>query len=269
MKNKDINSDRKVIQCIQHENQNVNIKDTILAIKDAGFDGVFVQWYNDNTWEFSQQEQVDFCYELGLEIEFAHLGYWQIEDIWKIGDKGDQVVEGYFRDLDAIKKNNIPMVVMHLTNLYDAPPASEIGIKRFQAIADYAQKLGIKIAFENTKVITLFDSVLDNIKNKNVGICFDSGHYHCNFKDQFNWDKYKDRIFTLHLHDNDGNSDLHLLPYDGNLDWNELFKNLNNANYNGNIVLESCYSYQYLKQSLKEFYKDSLKTAKKIYEDLK
>ena len=75
---------------------------------------------------------------------------------------------------------------------------------------------------------------------------------------------FKNKIFTIHLHDNDKSDDLHLLPFEGTIDWNELTNNLKNANYNGPITLESCYRYGYLNMSIEEFYKLSLKKAKQI-----
>ena len=57
----------KYIQCVQNDNKNVTPQDTIYAIKNAGFNGAFLQWYNKD-WEFSQQEQLNLCRKLGLEI---------------------------------------------------------------------------------------------------------------------------------------------------------------------------------------------------------
>ena len=254
----------KFYQCVQNGNNEVTPKQTIKAIKDAGFDGVFIQWY-DMDLEFSQQEQLDYCRELGLDILFAHLGYSSINDIWVEGENGDNLVKRYIHNLDECKANNISMVVMHLTTKSVAPEPSEIGIKRFKSIANYAEKLGIKIALENTKIFGYLEYFFDRIKNENVGICFDTGHYHCHFKDKFSWDKFKDKIFAVHLHDNDQSGDLHLLPFDGTLNWQKTINNLNEANFSGPVTLESCYRYQYLNMSLLDFYKLSLERAKEIY----
>ena len=123
----------KFYQCVQEANENNNPKETILAIKKAGFDGAFIQWYNKN-WEFSQQQQIDFCRELGLDIAFVHLGYKGINKIWEDGEEGDIIVENYLKDLDACKNNNIDMVVMHLTSKSVAPPPSLVGIERIKKI---------------------------------------------------------------------------------------------------------------------------------------
>lgn len=66
---------------------------------------------------------------------------------------------------------------------------------------------------------------------------------------------FKDRIFAVHLHDNDKSDNLHLLPFDGTIDWKYVISKLKECNYNGPITMELCYRYDYLKIPLDEFYK--------------
>ena len=155
---------RKYIQCVHNNNKEVTPKETIYAIKNAGFDGVFLQWFN-KSWEFSQQEQLELCRELGLEIPFVHLGYKGINDLWDEGMQGDELIDGYLNDLDVCKNNGVDMVVMHLTSKTDAPKPNEIGLNRLKKIIDYAEKLNIKIAFENTKIVGYLEYVFENIKD--------------------------------------------------------------------------------------------------------
>ena len=42
---------------------------------------------------------------------------------------------------------------------------------------------------------------------------------------------FENKIFAVHLHDNDMSDDLHLLPFEGTIDWKELSTNLKKANY--------------------------------------
>lgn len=239
---------------VQNDNENVSVLETIKAIKNAGFKNVFVQWY-DKEWEYSQEEQVKMCKELGLNIIFAHLGYQNINSIWKEGELGDSLVERYKKDIKDCKKNGIPMVVMHLTSKTKAPMYGEIGLERIRKIVNYAKELNVKVAFENTKIKGYLEYVLGNIKDDNVGICFDAGHCHVHFNDEFNFEFFKDRIFAVHLHDNDKSDDLHLLPFDGTIDWKNVIKKLKESNYNGPITLELCYRYDYLNMTLDEFYR--------------
>ncbi len=48
------------------------------------------------------------------------------------------------------------MVVMHLTSHFEAPMYNEIGLERLKKIIKFAQELGMKVAFENTKIKRLF-----------------------------------------------------------------------------------------------------------------
>ncbi|MBR5206942.1 MAG: sugar phosphate isomerase/epimerase, partial [Erysipelotrichaceae bacterium] len=206
--------------------------DLINAIKEAGFKHVFIEWYNKD-WEISQQQQLDYVRKLGLNVIFAHLGYQKINNIWLEGEIGEGFVERYKNDLKLCRENGIDLVCMHLTSKSEAPEPNEIGLKRFQEIADYAQELGIKIAFENTKIKGYQEYILKNIKNDNVGICLDSGHLHAHFKDELNFDLFKDKIFCVHLHDNHGEKDEHLIPFEGTIDWNWLMDKLIECNYKG------------------------------------
>ena len=254
---------KKYIQCVQNNNKNVTPQETIYAIKKAGFDGVFLQWFNKD-WEFSQEEQLKLCRKLELDVEFVHLWYKGINNIWIEGEEGDVLVDAYLRDFDVCKSYNISMAVMHVTAGTKAPDVSLIGIKRFQKIVDYAETLGINIAFENTKISGYLEYIFSHIKNPNVGICFDSGHCHCHFDDKFSWDAFKDKIIAVHLHDNDKSDDMHLLPFDGTIDWKEFCNKLKEANYNGPITLESCYKNEYLNITVDEFYKLSLERARQL-----
>ncbi len=252
----------KYNQCIREDNQ-VSFQDNILAIKKAGFDGGFIEWCN-KPHDFPQEEQLKLCREIGLDVPFVHLGYNGINKIWQYGPEGEVVTNGYIRDLDILAQNGIDMAVMHLTAHSVAPPPSMIGIYRLRKLVKHAEELGIKIAFENTKIEGVLDYVLDNIPYANAGVCYDSGHDHCHFGDKFPWDKAKDRIFAVHLHDNRGLMDEHLLPFDGTIDWRRLAINLSDANYHGPITLESSYNGRYLDMDIVEFNRKGLDRAKRF-----
>lgn len=258
-------NNREIAVVVSNANQNVTVIDTINAIEKAGFKNVFIQWYNKE-WNPTQEVQLKYIREKGLNVIFAHLGYKNINDLWLENEVGDKLVEGYKNDIKICKENNIPMVVMHLTSKSEAPKYNETGLKRLKEIVDYAQKLNIKVAFENTKIKGYLDYVIENIDNENVGICFDSGHYHVHFNDDLDFPKFKDRIFAVHLHDNDQSDDLHLMPFEGTLDWEETIKNLKECNYDGPVTLELCHRNEYLDMSIEDFYRKGYEVGEKLKE---
>ena len=135
-------SSKKYIQCVHNNNKEVTPKETIYAIKKAGFDGVFLQWFNKD-WEFSQEKQLELCRELGLEIPFVHLGYKNINCLWDEGDDGDKLIDDYLKDFDICKANQVGMVVMHLTSKMDAKEPNETGLNRIKKLVKYAEKFDI------------------------------------------------------------------------------------------------------------------------------
>lgn len=254
---------REIAVAVSNANQGVHIFDTIDAIQKAGFQYVFIQWYN-REWNPTQEEQLAYIRRKGLHVIFAHLGYQNINDLWLDTEDGNHLVERYKNDIRICKENRIPMVIMHLTGKSDAPKYNEMGIKRLREIVEYAKSLDIKVAFENTKHKGYLEYVTENIKDENAGICFDAGHYHVYFDDDLDFTKWKDRIFAVHLHDNDKSGDLHLIPFDGTIDWQKIIAELKHCNYNGPITLELCYRYEYLKMNIDDFYKKGYETGQKL-----
>lgn len=252
---------------VSNANKNVTPFETIDTIEKVGFKNVFIQWYNRN-WNPTQEKQLDYIKSKGLNITFAHLGYDHLNDPWLANDYYRKLlVESYKHDLDCCAKNGINLVIMHAHGKMSDANFNQNGINCFQEIADYANKLNIKVAIENTRLNGYLEYLLDNIKNDNLGICFDAGHFHVHFKDEFNFDKFKNKIFAIHLHDNDMSADQHLLPFDGTLNWEMVLKNLKKCNYDGPITIESVYKTNYAnKISLEEFYKEAFNRGKKILE---
>ncbi|MBR0385883.1 MAG: sugar phosphate isomerase/epimerase [Erysipelotrichaceae bacterium] len=252
---------------ISYDNKNDSVYDTIDAIKKAGFRKVFLQWY-DKDWEVSQQQQCNYARQQGLEIIFAHLGYQSINDLWLEGETGDGFIERFCRDIDDCAANGIPMVMMHLCSKSVAPEPNEIGLERLRKIVAHAVEKNIKIAFENTKIPGYQEYVLSRIPE--AGNCYDAGHCHAHFNDEYDFAQFKDRFYCVHLHDNHGESDEHLLPGDGTIDWPKVMAELKHNGYAGPITLEIVYHGPYTDMTLDEFYQEGFRRGQwlqKLYEE--
>ena len=202
---------RDIAVVLSNDNKNTAPFETADAIKKAGFKNVFVQWYNKD-WHPTQLQQLDYVRSRGLKVIFAHLGYQNINALWEEGDDGDALTVRFLDDIYDCYAEDLNLLVMHLTSKSEAPAYGEIGLERIQKLADYAATLGVKLALENTKIPGYQEYVIQNISNKNLGICYDAGHCHAHFGDKFDFSIFKDRIFAVHLHDNDGTADQHLIP---------------------------------------------------------
>jgi sugar phosphate isomerase/epimerase len=82
--------------------------------------------------------------------------------------------------------------------------------------------------------------VYANVKSDRLKFCFDSGHQNCHLhsKDLDLLSMYGDKLISLHLHDNDGTQDQHMLPFEGNIKWETTMKKITSCGYIGATALE-------------------------------
>lgn len=108
--------------------------------------------------------------------------------------------------------------------------------------------VGVRIALENVRnSIWALDRVLDAIgddpEETNVGICVDVGHALLSSDAgdrpvRTYLERYHSALVHLHLHDNGGVDDDHLVPGEGVLEWSRLVETLSELEYVGSAALE-------------------------------
>ena len=69
-------------------------------------------------------------------------------------------------------------------------------------------------------------------------LCFDVGHAHVDSNVSAAFEMMRDRVVTTHIHDNHGEKDEHLLPYEGTIDWDAALALISGAPQPLPIVLE-------------------------------
>ena len=126
---------------------------------------------------------------------------------------------------------------MHLGNPGDkfTPVAFDYA---YAAVAQIRAFAGVRVMVEN---IPNEISTIDRIQEfkrvadiPDIGICYDTGHGHL----QRNTGGF-DVINTTHIHDNRGENDEHLWPFEGTLDWPALIEKLVTAHYHGPFIFET------------------------------
>ncbi len=152
------------------------------------------------------------------------------------------------REIDFAHQLSAKALVLHpvcfgLVEDDDRPDWPEI-----VRIAEYAAKFGVQLGMENTKdSIWMLDRILDEVgddpETTNLGICIDIGHANqsndagrepvCNYLE-----RYAGQLIHLHLHDNHGELDEHLVPGEGNVDWPRVLGVLEDIGFSGTAVLE-------------------------------
>ena len=129
----------------------------------------------------------------------------------------------------------------------DEDEVIEINRRFYSALAKVAGKLGITLCLENLPFpkfpLSPVEKVADlvrEINHKNLKMCFDTGHANI-FEGRIS-EKLRyagDLIKILHVHDNMGDSDSHLRPYEGTVDWADFAEGLFDIGFDGVINLET------------------------------
>ena len=115
-------------------------------------------------------------------------------------------------------------------------------------VADYAKGYGVTVCLENMPfpdfpISTVGHDLemLRRLGRDNLKICLDTGHAAIFFGSDVASAvrELGDRLEALHIHDNMGESDEHLIPGDGIIDWDGVTKALKEIGYKGVISLET------------------------------
>ena len=206
-------------------------------IKQAGFDGVSLWWGNDFGDE-DFRSNPDLARQSGLQVDSVHAPYKGTNNLWLDDHSGDAFLSSLMQVVEDCANCHIPTVVVHLSGGDNPPPFNQIGLDRMKRFVDKGEKHGVNLAFENLRKVEYLKYVLDNIDSQRAGFCYDSGHHSCFAPHADLLLQYGSRLMDLHLHDNDGVEDQHLLPFDGTIDWTKTMGQIAETGYAGAIAFE-------------------------------
>ena len=233
-------------------------KERFALYQSAGFNSVMIWWgYGEKE---TRKDRVDLAKEYNLKIENVHAEMENTNSIWESGAHGDRKIQEHIEAVKDCARYDIRRMVIHLTSEFSPPDISEIGLKRIELLIDCAIKHDVILAIENVRVDKHLKYVLDNYKDKHVAFCYDAGHANIWCKDTDWLSLYADRLAAVHLHDNHGKEDDHIIPPTGTIDWTCVMQKINNSPYDGCLALETEYKYTNIKE-LENFLRESYQSG--------
>ncbi len=212
--------------------------------KQMGFDGFFVG-QEAASFENEIAPLYEFAQKENLMIETIHSTIPGCYDIWVEGKAGDEYIRVLKTNIDHCAKFSIPILVVHIQVKEQGENIFARGLARLEQVVAYAKEEGVKIAFENINAPEFLFEVMEHFQDAHVGFCYDCGHEACHTPGMEFLPILGNRLFCVHLHDNDGEGDLHQLPFDGKLDFDRICRQLRACGYEGNITLELSYTGDY------------------------
>lgn len=237
-------------------NKKSNPIETIHLIKDIGFRNIMIWWGNYEGYGANIKYKIaETSLQIGLSIENAHAPYKISNMLWDLDychDKYNEAYKVYKACIEECSIFKIPTLVIHPTRTNNLPLINSSFLYRLQSLLEVAEEKEVVLAFENLKHLEYLNFIFNNIESPYVKFCFDSGHAHCYTSCKVVLELFGNRMITTHFHDNDGIKDLHQIIGDGNIDWINLIRIIDDINYQGSINFE-CNINKYPKMSDKDF----------------
>ena len=206
-------------------NYTAPMEDVLPLLRDVGFDAVSPVWQQDGSHE-AVLRTAQAC---GLILQSLHGPFRGITGMWE--QAAPAILPELLQSVDACAGYGIPVLVVHVWGGYHYSFREEtLCFDHFDVLVEYAQRKGIRIAFENLEGPEYLNVLMARYKDDHtVGFCWDCGHEFCYTPQSDMLAAYGDRLLMTHLNDNfgitradgqiQGTDDLHLLPYDGHLNW--------------------------------------------------
>lgn len=241
-------------------------EDAIEVIGQAGFDSIdldmsFWRIQTDrmaaDDWKQWVECQIQAAQKVNLPMTQGHAHFFSLDYCEQLSREEQEhrcmLIE---RDIEASAMCGIPWLVVHPQSYsnaiwYDAELSMEKNLELFKRLGEKASKYGVGLAIENMfihggvpacfaascdELIELVDRLGDD---KVFGICWDTGHANLNKVDQAGSVlKMGKRLKALHVNDNKGQWDDHILPYHGTICWEPFMKALGKSGYEGDFTYE-------------------------------
>ena len=230
-----------------HKDIPMSLCDQIRLYKSTGFESFFAYWEENMDVaalkKVADEEGMIFqSLHAPSGIGSRHLWYESEETAVHM-----QIFTDCLRDCAA---NNIPIMVLHSFYGFDLHEPTEFGLENYGKLVDEARRLGVTIAMENLEGEEYLAALLEHFKDDPaVGFCWDSGHEACyTHRDLLAEPHHGPKLVATHLNDNLGTrdcnneltglDDLHLLPFDGIIDWQDVARKLAKWNFNDILMFE-------------------------------
>ena len=207
-------------------------------------------WYSD------MAELERMCDRVRKAAEANDMRISQIHGPWPTDDttpeNREQIREWMRRAVYACARMGSRHMVLHPVMPYgwgkedDADFAERCTVELLTALIPECERDGVIVCLENMPMkahrisrIPMIARAVEQVNSPYVGICLDTGH--CNVFGDDLGEMVRacgKKLCVLHVHDNNGQSDQHLVPFFGTANWRSFTDALRETGYDGVMSME-------------------------------
>jgi sugar phosphate isomerase/epimerase len=197
-------------------------------------------WFRDHSLQLRSLHSPLFKdYEWGKSHSGAVVNLAEPERLRRL-----QSVEEVKRCLEVAEEIPFRYLVQHL-----GVPHEEFALEKFDAAYSsleslhlFAKQRGVTILLENIpNELSTPQRLLEFLqytRMSDLRLCFDTGHAHLNAGVPADFEPLRDLVVSTHIHDNRGQADEHLFPFQGSIAWDAAMRALTTATADIPLQLE-------------------------------
>lgn len=209
-----------------------------------------VQAYRNRSRNITAGEIRTVCADAGLTIDSLHGHFGDDLD----PSSEDETIRTYTVDFYAFEADFVRQLGGDMVVVHPSPgriPEGDLE-KRYaqlrkscEELAETATRLGVRFAFENMPPyhpvggdVPRLVREIAAVGSDKIIFLLDTGHAHMTCGIDVAIEAAGRHLKYTHVHDNDGKSDTHVLPYRGTLPWDRLSSGFARIGYDGVFLLE-------------------------------
>ena len=205
-------------------------------------------------------EEIEIIRKNGFVISQAHAPFpAHVKGVPELEAYAAEIYKGCIRLCDTVGCKNL--IIHGISCNYDEPDMTpevvwEKNMTLYSSLIPVLQETNVTVCVENlfvggnpvtegtccdpNEAVKMIDTLNEMAGKTCFGLCLDTGHLNLLHKNVTNYiHTVGKRLAALHMHDNDGVSDQHLMPFVGKFRWNEFLAAMKDIGYDGDLSFET------------------------------
>ena len=203
---------------------------------------------SDADWKKNAHALLEYTRRLGADFVQAHsIGFNPLlkDDFWQKG------FDATVRSLEICQVLGIPHTVVHAgwKKGLDKDGFFEENRRFYQLLIPYMEETGVSVLTENSTKANMGShwyiesgedtrQLAEYVDHPLFHVCWDTGHANIQGNQYENILALGDQLRAVHINDNRGKEDEHILPYFGTVNLDEILHALQDANFRGAFTFE-------------------------------